>query len=1124
MPLPTESIKRPVATAMFYIATALLGIYAFSRIGVDLLPNINIPHLIVQTTYPNASPEEVEKMITEPLESAAGTATGVKKVVSVSKEGISVISVDFVWGTDMDYALLALREKLDNASFSFPREVGRPTIIRIDPSSTPIMTLVLSYKSSGSDIRLVDYHSDETDIRRLIDLKEAGRVIFKRRLEQLEGVAQAVITGGLEREVLAEVNPRALNAYNLTYNEIAAALKSSNINLNAGSIMKGLFRYSFRTLGEYRDLEEIRKTPVKRNKDGGVILLKDIADVRESFKERSGLTRFNGLETVGILINKEPQSNTVDIAKRVKEAAAIIRKEYPQYELAVISDQSGFIEDAIENVKQEIFYGGILAFIVLFFFLGSMRNILIIGITIPSSLALTILLMHLFKINFNIISLGGIAVGVGMLLDNAIVVIDNISRHKEILSRENPEAYRNNESLLNRMASIKGANEVSMPVVAATLTTIAVFIPLIFIRGISGELFKDQSYAVAFSLIASIITAITLIPMAASRKKLAIVRNIAELEKKYLSFALPQSGGHKSVFSRIKWFIKALIYYMVMPFRILIKTLLFSINYAISKIGSLFNKFFSKFFPYVDNYMERIIERYDKMLIWSLDNRAKVITITLILGLITVLALFDIKKEFIPETPAEEFIIELIYPKGTSLEGNAMATSKIEEAVLNVKGVSSVVSNIGRVNEFDYLNRERLSADKTNLIVKINSYEDYYDVQDKLREIFRGAPNLKYSFKKVETTFTQIINPSKNDIVIKIKNKDIDKAFERGEQLIEKLKEKNIYGLTELRLGVEKGDPEYRILINREKCASYGVSIDKVSAQIVNLVKGNEATYFSDFDKKVAINIKSAAGERDRIDKIASQYIDLGGNKAQVKELVDYELTETYNEIWRDGQSRVVYLFGSLTGSSVDKVSREIEEIINAMEKRPGEIISVSGVNEEIYDSFNSLFIALIISALLMYMVLASEFESFIFPFIIIFSIPLGLIGSIIILYLTGESLSVISVMGLVILVGIADNDAVVKVEFIMRKRKEGLPMREAILTAGKERFRPIVMNTFTVVFGLIPMMIGIGAATQLRVSLSIAIAGGLISATFLTLIVIPVLYSYFEKYSKIIEEAKLDN
>jgi len=1104
MPLPSTSIKRPVTVAMFYIAVALIGIYAFSKMGVDLLPNINIPHLLIQTTYPNASPEEIEKLITEPLESTARTVTGIKNITSVSKEGISVISVNFTWGTDMNFALLSLREKLDNVRFILPREAGRPTIIRVDPAATPIMTLSLSPRPSPkgrgveqhsiNKIQFVSESSPESDIKRLIDLKEAARVIFKRRLEQIDGVAQAVITGGLEREILVEVDLQKLSAYNLTFSDIAAALKTANVNLPAGSIMKGLFRYSLRAIGEFRNTDEIGKTIIKRNSDGSVILLNDVAKLKEGFKDREGLTRYNGSETVGILINKEPESNTVDIADRVKEAVSIMRKEYPEYNIQIVSDYSKFIVNAIQNVKQEIYYGGILAFLVLFFFLASIRNILIIGITIPASLFLTILLMYLFNISFNIVSLGGIAVGVGMLLDNSIIVIENIARYRE-------------KGLSVRESALRGSNEVAMPVVASTLTTVAVFLPLIFMKGITGELFKDQSYAVVFSLTASLITALTLIPMLASREKWKVVRSEkSEIDDgKFIYFKYPKEKG---ILSKMLFWIK-------FPFLFIIKSLQFLMVFILRIINKSLKKFFNRFFSLSNNFMEGVIEKYDKLLLWALNNRKKVLLLMFVLIILTVFALIDIKKEFIPEAPEDQFVVELVYPKGTSLEGNSIYTGEIENAVLKIDDVTDVISNIGRVNEFDFLNREQISIDKTNLIVKLNSSNNFYNVKEKVRSLLENVKGLKYSFRHTETAYSQVINPSKNDIAIIIKNKDIDKAFEKGNLLLKAIRDKNIEGITDIRVGIEKGEPEYKITIDRNKCVAYGLNLSEVSNQIVNLVKGNEATLFSDFDKKIAIRLKAPETQKDDINKILESEIIVNKIKIPVKSLVNYELTESYNEIWREDQARTVYIYASLNGVSVDKIIPKLENISNSFFKNPGEIITISGVNREIKDSFSSLYIALIISVLLMYMVLAAEFESFLFPFIIILSVPMGLIGSILLLYILGDSINIISIMGLIILVGIADNDAVVKVEFILRKRKEGLPLQQAILEAGRDRFRPIVMNSFTVIFALIPMIIGIGAATQLRTSLSVALAGGLISATFLTLIIIPVLYTYMEHFSK---------
>ncbi|MCB0745937.1 MAG: efflux RND transporter permease subunit [Ignavibacteriae bacterium] len=1114
---------------MFFIGITFLGIYSFSKLGIDLLPNVSLPHLIVQTTYPNASPEEVEKLVTEPLESAIGTVVGVKKITSVSKEGISVISIDFLWGSNIDLSVLSLREKLDNIRFVLPQEMGRPTIIRADPSASPIVSLAITYRNQNSEDRIqqseertlksefssqhrekeklnqesrneykaasiqyVDHDSPYGEIKRLIDLKEAARVIFRRRLEQLDGVAQAVVTGGLEREILIEVDPQKLDAYNISFSEIENSLKSSNINMPAGSIMKGLFRYSLRTLGEYDNISEIKSTVVKYNKNGNAILLMDIANVSENFKEREGLTRLNGSETVGILIYKESDANTVSISKKVKETIKVLQTEYPEFNLIVVSDQSGFIEDAITNVKQEIIYGGFLAVFVLFFFLGNLRNVFIIGITIPASLVLTILLMYLFKINFNIISLGGIAVGVGMLLDNAIIVIENVVRYRE-------------QGLSIRQAALKGSSEVTMPIVAATLTTIAVFLPLIFVKGIAGELFKDQSYAIAFSLGASIITAVTLIPMLAGREKYFTIKNKAKYEKNYLIIERPEI---KSLFGKV-------IFWLSLPFVFIFRSTVFIIVKIVISISKYFSLFFEIFYRIANKLLDKLIDKYELLLEWSLNNKKSVLFLTLILLVLTGFATIDIKKEFIPPTDQEEFIVELNYPKGTSLKGNSELTSEIEKSIMNIKHVKNIVSNIGRVNEFDFLNKEQHSVNKTNLIVKLDSYKNYNEVQTNLKKVFANLGNISYSLKQVKTTYSELIQPTENDIVIKIKNKDIDSAFASAKNIIDKLNEGKINGISNLRIGVDKGSPEFRITIDNNKCNSYGVSIGDVARRIAYLVKGKEATFFSDFDKKVAINLRTKSSARDDIEEILNQYLILNNTQIPIKDLIKVDKSESYNEIWREEQSRTIYVFADTKDIGVDEAVDKIDKEISKMPTLRGQIINVGGANEEIHDSFSQLYAALFISIFLMYMILAMEFESFLFPFIIIFSVPLGLIGGILSLYLLGESISIISIMGLIILVGIADNDAVVKVEFILRKRNEGLNIHDAIVQAGKDRFRPIVMNSLTVLFALIPMIVGIGAGTQLRISLSLAIAGGLFSATFLTLIIIPVLYSYLEKWSK---------
>lgn len=1094
MKISTISIRKPVTTSVTYIAIALVGIYAFMKIGVDLLPNVAIPHLLVQTAYPNATAEEVEKQITEPLESAAITVTGVKKVTSVSKEGISLISIDFNWGTDMKFAILSLREKLDNMSFALPKESGRPTIIRLDPASSPIMTLVLSYRNqfnnNVNNIKYIDHDSAPQDIQRFVDLKEASRLIFKRRFEQIDGVSRAVLTGGLEKEILIQIDPLKLTSLNISLNEISVALRNSNINMPAGSIMNGLFRFSLKTSGEFLNIKDIENTVVRKNNNGSLIHLNDIATISENFKEREGLTRFNGSEAVGLLIYKQPDANTTSIANLIKETIASLKRNYPDYDLLVVSDQSNFIENAISNVKQEIYYGGILAVIVLFFFLSNLRHVIIIGITIPTSLVITFLLLYLFNINFNIISLGGIAVGVGMLLDNAIIVIENNMRYKE-------------QGLSNRLAVIKGTEEVAMPIVASTLTTIAVFLPLIFVHGIVAELFRDESLAIAFSLVSSILTALTLIPMLDSRESYKLLNNP---EKFICEFKVNDGSSTKKK--------KSIYFFIFFPVQFIYKKLLYLAVLMYLNISLFLKKKFLIFFKAVDKAMEYLIEKYEWLLEWSLNNRKKVIFITLSLLIITFIALINMKKEFIPKGAQDEFVIDIEYPSGTSLRGNALLTSTIENTILSIPNVKAVVSNIGRVNEFDFLNKEQITVNRSNLIIKLNSYENYYDVQNQVRKVLANMTGIKYSFKETKNSYSMLINPSENDIVIKIKNKDLDKSFSEASFLYNKIKNQNFEEVKELRIGIEKNTPEYTISINREKCLAFNVDMNSIADQLSDLVKGKVVTYFSNFDKKIDIKIKATDEYRSDFNKLLDLDISSQGKNIKLKNLIDYQFKYNFNEIWHEDQSRVVYLYASLYNGKIDETISKIHSVVKELPKSQDELITVGGVNEEINLAFSSLYIALIISVVLMYVVLASEFESLLFPFIILFSVPLGLIGGILLLFIFGESISVISIMGLIILVGIADNDAVVKVEFIIRKRKEGLSVHDAIVEAGKDRFRPIVMNSFTVIFGLIPMMIGIGAATQLRVSLSLAVVGGLISSTFLTLTVIPVLYTFFERFS----------
>jgi len=478
------AVKRPITTAMFFIGIVMIGVISWLRLAVDLLPDLSYPRLTIWTKYRNVAPEEVESFITEPVESALTTIPGIKKISSVSQEGVSQVRIDFEWGTNMDYTTLMVREKLDKVRFDrFPDDASRPVIIRVDPSSQPILSLSVS----GEDLR---------------ELKESANAIIKRRLEQIDGVALATITGGLDREIHVDVDVEKMMTLGVSLSDISGALRFANAPGATGHIRKGRFRYSLRTLGEFSRLDEMKNVVVNRQ-EGRLVYLKDVASVKDSFRERDNITRYNGDESIGLIIQKEAGSNTVTVSKRVHEVIGQLEEEFPQFSISTAYDQAEFISHSINNVIQVIIFGGILAFLVLFLFLRDYRNPVNIAIAIPISILATFSLLYFSDVSLNIMSLGGLALGIGMLVDNSIVVLENIFRHRQ-------------EGKDISEAAVLGAKEITMAVSASTFTTVSVFFPIIFVEGIAGQLFRDQALTITFSLLCSLIVSLTLLPMMAT--------------------------------------------------------------------------------------------------------------------------------------------------------------------------------------------------------------------------------------------------------------------------------------------------------------------------------------------------------------------------------------------------------------------------------------------------------------------------------------------------------------------------------------------------------------------------------------------------------------------------------
>ncbi|MDH5643521.1 MAG: efflux RND transporter permease subunit, partial [Gemmatimonadota bacterium] len=656
MSLSSHSTNRPVAVAMLFLAVALLGGISFNRLPIDLLPDIAYPRLVVYTSYPDVAPREVERFVTERVEQAVAATPGVEGVESVSREGISLVTIRFSWGTDMDFAVLNVRERLDNIRDFLPEMADRPVVLRTDPTSEPIMAIAVSGRED------------------LWALKDLASEVFKRRLEQIDGIAQAAVAGGLEREIHVEVDPRLLRSYGISMDEISRALDAANQSAPGGTIRRGRYRYALRTIGEFQSVDQIAEVPLPVTAGDtssltGGMRIRDIAEVSDGFQDRESIARYDGAESVGLLLFKESGANTVSVTEDVNVVLGQLKVEYPEIALDIAMAQAGFISDAISSVVQALLFGGVLAFLVLFLFLRDARYPVAIALAIPISVVASFALLDLAGVSLNIMSLGGLALGVGMLVDNSIVVLENIFRHRE-----------NGLSPLD--AAARGAEEVQGAIAASTLTTISVFGPIIYVEGVAGQLFGALSFAVAFALLASLLVALTLLPMMAARWK-------GEAPRRIIVPMMPAAEG------RLKW-LKNSVRFVVNGVRSVwawTKNLFGGTVRAVSRgVGRTLTPFLESF----DRRFAKFADRYHGWLEWALDNRGRIVAGSVTLFAVGIAIGWQLDRGVLPDVEQGSFQVGLRLERGTPIEETALAAKRLEDALLNSRDVEAVFSRIGR--------------------------------------------------------------------------------------------------------------------------------------------------------------------------------------------------------------------------------------------------------------------------------------------------------------------------------------------------------------------------------------------------------------------------------------------
>jgi len=1036
MSLPSRCIQRPVAVAMLFVAIVFLGLLSFRRLAIDLLPDIAYPRLVVHTIYQDVAPTEVERFVTEPVEQAVSRVPGVERVESVSREGVSQVTLRFAWGTDMEFAALNVREQLDNLRDGLPERAERPTVLRTDPTADPVMTLSVA---------------GGTDLWALRDLAES---VFKRRLEQIEGVAQATVTGGLEREIQVDVSPSALQAHGIEIGEVAQAVAAANVSAPGGTIRRGRYRYSLRTLGEFEAVAQLGDVVIGTVGEGasappGVVRVRDVATVTDGWRERESMARYNGHEAVGLLLFKESGANAVRVAEQVDEVLTQLRTEYPEVELEVASSQAGFIQDAISNVVSALVLGGMLAFLVLFLFLRDPRYPIAVALAIPISVVATFALMDAFDVSLNIMSLGGLALGVGMLVDNSIVVLENIFRHREAGTGEDDVA-----------SAAHGAEEVQSAITASTLTTIAVFGPILYVEGVAGELFGALSLAVAFSLLVSLLVALTLLPTLAARWG----------REPHAADSALRRASHR--FGRA--------------------------------IGATVGRAVRPGLDAFDRAFGRFADRYHGWLEWSLAHRGRVMGITAatLAGALLLAATMD--RAVLPDVDQGSFQARIDLPLGTPLERTAETARRLEALIMEQDEVEAVFSRIGRQESLAGSDEERTGTASALIDVRLDPDASTAEVLDRLRSRARelvGSGTIAIETGGA-TALGRLLGGTDADLAVRVRGDDLDRSLEYAQRLDAALEADP--ALANVRLGLELGQPEVRVRVNREAAAARGVQVEDVTGAVEAAMRGSIATEFVDFDRRVPVVVRLPEVQRRSMETL--EQLEVGG--FPLRELVATEVAVGPTEVRRLEQSRVVPVYADVASGGLDDAVERVGAALTRVPPPSGVRVDVGGANEEMRRSFRDLVFAFGLALLLVYMIMAAQFESLVHPMTILLSVPLALIGAALALFVTRSSLNTMSLIGVVILIGIVVNDAIVKVDFINQMRARGMGLRDAILEAGRARLRPIIMTTVTTVLGLLPLALGIGRGADLRAPLGIAVIGGLISATALTLIVVPVVYS----------------
>lgn len=1074
MKLVDVAVRRPVTIWMFVFAVVLFGMVSLSRLSLNLLPELSYPTLTIRTDYQGAAPSEVEQLVSKPIEETVGTVKGIRKVHSISKAGQSDVILEFQWGVEMDMASLEVREKLD--ILQLPLDVKSPLLLKFNPSLDPIMRLGLKNTTDSANLKTQRTFAEEQ---------------IKNKLESLPGVASVKVGGGLEQEIQVLIDQRRASQLNIAVGEIVNRLSMENINQAGGRIDDGSQSYLVRTLNQFKSLDDIRNIFIAE-KDGKNIRLSDIATVSDHHKERDSITRVDGYEAIEIAIYKEGDANTVFVADKVKKELKNLEKQLPEsYQLQLVYDQSVFIANAISEVKTAGLIGGLLAMFVLYFFLRNIWATLIISISIPVSVIATFNLMYGNSISLNIMSLGGIALAVGLLVDNSIVVLENIARRKS-------------EGDSNFDAASKGTKEVAMAITASTLTTMAVFFPLVFVDGIAGQLFSDQALTVTFALMASLIVAITLIPMLSAR---SIKTNDDEAQAD--EFVKPGAAATKpsGKIGLFFWYItRPLVMLARVAFHWVPLALMTIVSFVFKGLSLVLGKAFAPLLWGFDKVYTAFAFIYSGVLKAALKARLLFAAMVIATCAAAFMLLAKLGMELIPSMSQGEFFVEVTMPAGTPIEQTDQAIADLSQVAKNNALVANSYAIIGTgslMNASPSQGGDHWG--RLNIVMKKDSTTaDEQQVMRQLRDAIAQVPGIQAKFDKNE------LFSFKTPLEIELSAYDLNSLGHFANQLVAKLEANDRF--VDVTTTLTNGHPELKVHFDHAKLAQLGLNASDVSQLLSTQIGGNVATRYTINDRKVDILVRTREQDRNSVSDVRNIIVNPGSDHPITLSSVA-TVTESVgpSEITRIGQQRVAIVAANLAHGDLSQAVAAAKAELAQMNIPLNINARITGQNEEMENSFDSLKFALILAVFLVYIVMASQFESFLHPLLILFTVPLACAGSVLGLFVSGTNISIMVFIGLIMLAGIVVNNAIVLIDRINQLRSSGMEKTEAIISAANSRLRPIIMTTLTTTLGLLPLAIGIGEGSEIRAPMAITVIYGLAFSTLLTLIFIPVIYSLFD-------------